>query len=87
MRKFILETIFVKQKQKNKPEQIITKAAQSEAVAIVDDTKLVGEDFQTMWEITKYIKADLFVHKWRFEGDINNYTAPKLLTTLKWYHY
>ena len=27
----------------------------------------------------------LLVHKWQFEGDINNYIAPKLLTSfLKW---
>ena len=38
--------IFVKQKQKNKPEQIITKVSQSEAVSTLNDSKLVGEDFQ-----------------------------------------
>ena len=47
---FIPEAIFVKQKEKNKPEQIITKVAQSEVVNTFNDGKLVGEDFQTMWK-------------------------------------
>ena len=38
-----------------------------------------------MWKIAKCIRADFLVHKWRFEGDINNCIAPKLLTSfLKW---
>ena len=38
-----------------------------------------------MWEIAKCIIADLLVDKWQFEGNINNYIAPKLLTSfLKW---
>ena len=38
-----------------------------------------------MSKIEKYIRADLLVRKWRFEGDMNNYIAPKLLTDyLKW---
>ena len=45
---FIPEAIFAKQIEKKKPEQTITKVAQSEAVTTFNDTKLVGEDFQKM---------------------------------------
>ena len=48
---FIPEAIFVKQKEKNNPKQIITKVAQSEAATTFNDSKLVAEDFQTMWKI------------------------------------
>ena len=37
----IPEAVFVKQKQKNKPEQIISKGTQSNAVSSFNDKKMV----------------------------------------------
>ena len=54
---FIPEVIFFNQRQKKKLEQIITKAAESEAVGTFNDSILAGEDFQTMWKSQKCIRV------------------------------
>ena len=81
----IPEAVFVKQKQKNKPEQIISQGTQSNAVSSFNDEKMVGEDFQMMWKIAKCLRNEVLTHKWTFEGDIKDYTVPPLLWSfLKW---
>ena len=75
----ILEDVFKKQKQKNKPEQIISQGTQSNAVSSLNDEKMVGGDFQMMWKIAKCLRNEVLTHKWTFEGDIKDYTVPPLL--------
>ena len=75
----IPEAVFVKQKQKNKPEQIISQGTQSNAVSSLNDEKMVGGDFQMMWKIAKCLRNEVLTHKWTFEGDIKDYTVPPLL--------
>ena len=41
----IPEAVFLKQKQKNKPEQIISEGTQSNAVSSLNDEKMVGGAF------------------------------------------
>ena len=81
----ILEAVFKKQKQKNKPEQMISQGTQSNAVSSFNDEKMVGEDFQMVWKIAKCLRKEVLTHKWTFEGDIKDYTVlPLLLSFLKW---
>ena len=75
----ILEAVFKKQKQKNKPEQMISQGTQSNAVSSFNDEKMVGEDFQMVWKIAKCLRKEVLTHKWTFEGDIKDYTVPPLL--------
>ena len=38
-----------------------------------------------MWDVAKIIRKDILKEKWTFNGDLNNFTAPQLLSTfLKW---
>ena len=81
----ILEAVFKKQKQKNKPEQMISQGTQSNAVSSFNDEKMVGDDFQMMWKIAKCLRNEVLTHKWTFGGDIKDYTVPPLLWSfLKW---
>ena len=75
----ILKMFLKKQKQKNKPEQIISQGTQSNAVSSFNDEKMVGEDFQMVWKIAKCLRKEVLTHKWTFEGDIKDYTVPPLL--------
>ena len=81
----IPEAVFVKQKQKNKPEQIISEGTQSNAVSSLNDEKMVGGAFQMMSKIAKCLRNEVLTHKWTFEGDTKDYTVPPLLWSfLKW---
>ena len=72
----IPEAVFVKQKQKNKPEQIISEGTQSNAVSSLNDEKMVGGAFQMMSEIAKCLRNEVLTHKWTFEGDTKDYFVP-----------
>ena len=38
-----------------------------------------------MWEVAKIIRKDILKEKWKFNGDLNNFTAQQLLSIfLKW---
>ena len=50
---YVPNAVFVKSKHKNKPEQIITKDIQEEVVGTFIDERLIDEDFQRMWKLTK----------------------------------
>ena len=67
LKEFILEAlpeaVFVKQKQKNKPEKIISQGIQSNTLSSFNDEKMVGEDFQMMWKIAKCLRNEVLVHK------------------------
>ena len=50
---YVPNAVFVKSKHKNKPEQIITKDIQEEVVGTFIDERLIEEDLQRMWKLTK----------------------------------
>ena len=72
----IPEAVFVKQKQKNKPEQIISEGTQSNAISSLNDEKMVGGAFQMMSKIAKCLRNEVLTHKWTFEGDTKDYFVP-----------
>ena len=42
-------------------------------------------ELKMMWDVAKIIRKDILKDKWKFNGDLNNFTAPQLLSTfLKW---
>ena len=72
----IPEAVFLKQKQKNKPEQILSEGTQSNAVSSLNDEKMVGGAFQMMSKIAKCLRNEVLTHKWTFEGDTKDYFVP-----------
>ena len=73
--------VFVKSKLKNKPEQIITKDIQEEVVGTFTDDRLIEEDLQRMWKLTKKIRQGLLQLHWQFQNAMKDYPAPNILLT------
>ena len=78
---YVPNAVFVKSKHKNKPEQIITKDIQEEVVGTFTDDRLIEEDLQRMWKLTKKIRQGLLQLDWHFQNDMKDYPAPNILLT------
>ena len=78
---YVPNAVFVKSKHKNKPEQIITKDIQEEVVGTFIDDRLIEEDLQRMWKLTKKIRQSLLQLDWHFQNDMKDYPAPNILLT------
>ena len=78
---YVPNAVFVKSKHKNKPEQIITKDIQEEVVGTFTDDRLIEEDLQRMWKLTKKIRQGLLQLDWQFQNDMKDYPAPNILLT------
>ena len=78
---YVPNAVFVKSKHKNKPEQIITKDIQEEVVGTFIDDRLIEEDLQRMWKLTKKIRQGLLQLDWHFQNDMKDYPAPNILLT------
>ena len=78
---YVPNAVFVKSKHKNKPEQIITKDIQEEVVGTFTDDRLIEEDLQRMWKLTKKIRQGLLQLDWHFQDDMKDYHAPNILLT------
>ena len=50
---YVTNTVFVKGKHKNKPEQIKSKDIQEEVVGTFINDRSIEEDLQTMWKVAK----------------------------------
>ena len=76
----ILTAVFIKSKLASKPEQIIFEATNSEA-----ENYTTAEDLQAIWKIAKSIKSDLYTYNWKFEGRVDSFKSPVILSTfIKW---
>ena len=78
---YVPNAVFVKSKHKNKPEQIITKDIQEEVVGTFIDDRLIEEDLQRMWKLTKKIRQGLLQLDWQFQNAMKDYPAPNILLT------
>ena len=78
---YVPNAVFVKSKHKNKPEQIITKDIQEEVVGTFTDDRLIEEDLQRMWKLTKKIRQGLLQLDLYFQNDMKDYPAPNILLT------
>ena len=78
---YVPNAVFVKSKHKNKPEQIITKDIQEEVMGTFTDDRLIEEDLQRMWKLTKKIRQGLLQLDWHFQNDMKDYPAPNILLT------
>ena len=78
---YIPSAIFVKNSQKNKPEQIISEDAQSDVVHAFVDNRSNSEDLQTMWKIAKSIRKEMLQQHWKFEGDLKSFKPPSIMST------
>ena len=77
--------VFVRPKQKNKAEQLISRSKISEIVSDMIDESATESKLKIMWDVAKIICKDILKEKWKFNGDLNSFTAPQLLSTfLKW---
>ena len=49
------------------------------------DESAIEFELRMMWNDAKIICKDILTEKWKFNGDLNNFTAPQLLSAfLKW---
>ena len=81
----ITNVVFIPNKQKNKPERIMTNLTQVEALNTYIDNEAEEQDFKTLWWLSKKIRNDVLSKKWEFDGSFDKYEPPNLLLTcLKW---
>ena len=81
----IPDIVFVKGKQKNKPEILMTNLTHAEAINTYTETTTNENDIKALWKLAKSIRSEVFAKKWQFTGNFKSYDSPRLLSTfLKW---
>ena len=81
----VSDIVFIKSKNHNKPEPIMTSSTQSEVISDICDSITTNNDIKSMLKLAKKIHEDILSQDWKFTGDFSTYKTPALLSIfLKW---
>ena len=71
--------MFIKSKNRNKPEQITTRSNQSEVNKGICDSTTTNNDIKSMLKVAKKIRKEILSQDWKFTGDLSTYKTAALL--------
>ena len=82
----VSDIVFIKSKNRNKPEQIMTSSTQSEVISDICDSTTTNNDIKSMLKLAKKIREEILLQDWKFIGDFSTYITPAFLSIfLKWF--
>ena len=81
----VSDIAFMKSKNHNKLEQIMTRWTQPEVISDICDSTTTNNDIKSMLKSTKTSCEEILSQDWKFTGDFSTYNAQALLSIfLKW---
>ena len=80
----VSDIVFIKSKNRNKPEQITTRSTQSEVNKGICDSTTTNNDIKSMLKVAKNIRKEILSQDWKFTGDLSTYKTPALPIFWKW---
>ena len=78
--KNVSDILFIKSKNHNKPEQIMTSSTQSEVISDICDSTATNNDIKSMLKLAKKIREEILSQDWKFTGDFSTYKTLALLS-------
>ena len=73
------EVVFIKNKNPNKPEKVISNLLQSETIQDVSYSVTTTNDIKTMFKLATKIQSEVFSQEWKFNGDFSSYQTSSIL--------
>ena len=81
----VSDVAFIKSKNRNKPEQIMTNSTQSKLISDICDSTTTNNDIKSMLKLARKVREEILSPSWKFTGDFSTYKTPVLLSIfLKW---